>query len=228
MIAKRMGKSKNELRTIYAAGMLHDVGKIRVPEDIINKPGKLEKEEMDSMRIHPVSGFNILKGVHEDSRIGYGAKYHHERYDGTGYPNCLEGNNIPEVARIIAVADAYDAMASDRRYRKALPQALIREEIVKGRGKQFDPEIADVMLSIIDEDKGYELRQKDNGVDDVLVIDDEKMVIMQVNRILGDMEGIRVFSAMNGEEALSVLRQNEIALILLDLSMPDGDGFELY
>ncbi|MCR5788837.1 MAG: HD domain-containing protein [Lachnospiraceae bacterium] len=85
----------------------------------------------------------------------YGVKYHHERYDGTGYPNGLSGTDIPEIARIIAVADAYDAMASDRSYRKMLPQEVVRDEILRGKGKQFDPAIADVMVQIIDEDRSY-------------------------------------------------------------------------
>ena len=145
-IAKKMGKSKEEQKIIYFAGLLHDVGKIRVPEAIINKPGKLTDEEFDQIRVHPVSGYHILKGIHEDERIGYGAKYHHERYDGNGYPNGLSGENIPEIARIIGVADAYDAMASNRSYRGALPQEVVRKEIENGRGKQFDPHIADIML----------------------------------------------------------------------------------
>lgn len=136
-IAKRMGKSEEEQKIIYYAGLLHDVGKIRVPEEVINKPGKLTEEEFDQIKVHPISGYHILKDVHEDVRIAYGAKYHHERYNGKGYPNGLEGENIPEIARIIGVADAYDAMASDRSYRNALPQAVVRAEIEKGRGRQF-------------------------------------------------------------------------------------------
>ena len=228
LIAEHMGKSKKDLRMIYVAGLLHDVGKIRVPEEIINKPGHLEKDEMDAIRIHPVSGYHILTGLHEDTRIGYGAKYHHERYDGNGYPNCLEAENIPEVARIIAVADAYDAMASDRSYRKALPQDVIRGEIEKGKGSQFDPEIADVMLSIIDGDKEYELKQKETVADTVLVVDDIQMAITHVKHILEKLDGIRVVSAMNEEDAFKILEQTDISLILLDLKIADIDGFEMY
>ena len=132
-IAKRMGKSEEEQKIIYNAALLHDVGKIRVPEEVINKPGKLTDEEFDQIRIHPVSGYHILKDIHDDARVAYGAKYHHERYDGKGYPNGLEGENIPEIARIIGVADAYDAMASNRSYRSALPQGVVRSEIEKGK-----------------------------------------------------------------------------------------------
>ena len=223
-----MGKSEEDQKIIYYAGLLHDVGKIRVPEALINKPGKLTEDEFDQIRIHPVSGYHILKDIHEDERIGYGAKYHHERYDGTGYPNGLVGENIPEIARIIGVADAYDAMASNRSYRNALPQDIVREEIEKGKGRQFDPEIADIMLGMIDEDKEYRMCQTERNQSDILVIDDELMNIKMVERILKDIESINVVRAMNREETISALENNDISLILLDLKMPDIDGFELF
>ncbi len=227
-LAKRMGKSEEEQETIYFAGLLHDVGKIRVPEAVINKPGKLTDEEFDQIRIHPVSGYHILRGINKDERIGYGAKYHHERYDGTGYPNGLMGDNIPEIARIIGVADAYDAMASNRSYRNALPQEVVRREIVKGRGRQFDPEIADIMLKMIDEDTEYKMCQQDSEDKNILVIDDELMNIKMVERILKDLPTVHVLKAMNREETFEVLGRGDISLILLDLRMPDIDGFELY
>ncbi|MCR4793165.1 MAG: response regulator [Lachnospiraceae bacterium] len=228
MIAKRMGKSEEEQKIIYYAGLLHDVGKIRVPEEIINKPGKLTDGEFDSIRIHTVSGYHILNGIHDDERIGYGAKYHHERYDGAGYPNGISAENIPEVARIIAVADAYDAMTSDRSYRKAIPQDVVRSELVRGKGTQFDPEIADVMLQIIDEDRDYGLRQKEDQVSNILVVDDDKLVVQAVRHILKDMPGIRIFDAGSGQSALTLIDDIDISLILLDLKLPDTDGFELY
>lgn len=227
-IAKRMGKSEDEQKIIYYAGLLHDVGKIRVPEEVINKPGKLTEEEFDQIRIHTVSGYHILKDIHEDERIAYAAKFHHERYDGTGYPNGLEGNNIPEIARIIGVADAYDAMASNRSYRKALPQEVVRSEIVKGRGKQFDADIADIMLQMIDEDSSYSMRQKDNTIKNVLVVDDEMMNIRMVEHILKDVQDICVVGAKTKDETFRVLEEHKIDLILLDLKMPDVDGFDLY
>ena len=92
--------------------------------------------------------------------IAIGAKYHHERYDGRGYPEGLSGENIPLVARIIGVADAYDAMTSNRSYREVMPQDVVRSEIVKGKGTQFDHVFAEIMLKIIDDDKGYDLREK--------------------------------------------------------------------
>ncbi|MCR4755446.1 MAG: response regulator [Lachnospiraceae bacterium] len=227
-IAEKMGLSEDDQRIVYYSGLLHDVGKIRVPGEVINKPGKLTEDEFDKIRIHPVSGFHILHDIHEDERIGYGAKYHHERFDGTGYPNCLMGENIPRVARIIAVADAYDAMASDRSYRKLLPQDVVRDEIVKGKGTQFDPDIADIMLQIIDEDKEYELRQHEAEIINILVVDDDPILVNVCKHILLDMDNVKVFGAHNEAETMEILKNHNIALIMLDIVMPDIDGFSLY
>ena len=226
-LARRMGKSEEDQEIVFTAGLLHDVGKISVPGDVINKPGRLTDEEFDQIRIHPVSGYHILEGIHDDERIGYGAKYHHERYDGKGYPNGLQGEDIPEIARIIAVADAYDAMASDRSYRKLLPQDVVRGEIVKGRGTQFDPEIADIMLQIMDEDHDYGMRQKEAQVKNVMVVDDDDMTVMVVEHILSRMEEVSLVGAHTRQEALDALEEKDIALVILDLKMPDTDGFTL-
>ena len=111
-------------------------------------------------------GFDILKNIKELPDVSLGAKYHHEKYDGTGYPDGLAGKNIPKIARIIAVADAYDAMTSKRSYRDTLPQAVVREEIEKNLGKQFDPEVGKIMLDLIDEDTAYDMREKDTVKED--------------------------------------------------------------
>lgn len=227
-IAKRMGKSEEEQNAIYYAGLLHDVGKIRVSEEVINKPGKLTDEEFEQIKVHPISGYHILKDIHEDARIAYGAKYHHERYDGKGYTNGLEGENIPEIARIIGVADAYDAMASNRSYRNALPQEVVRSEIENGRGKQFDEKIADIMLQMIDEDKDYTMCQSEKSRKNILVVDDEMMNIKMVQHILSDAPDFHVVGARSKEETFQILEAENIHLILLDLKMPDVDGFELY
>ncbi|MCI5587455.1 MAG: response regulator [Lachnospiraceae bacterium] len=227
-ISKRMGKSEEEQKIIYYAGLLHDVGKIRVSEEVINKPGKLTEDEFNQIKVHPISGYHILKDIHEDARIAYAAKYHHERYDGKGYPYGLEGENIPEIARIIGVADAYDAMASNRSYRNALPQDVVRSEIEKGRGGQFDAEIADIMLEMIDEDKDYSMCQLESNVKNILVIDDEVFSIKTVKNLLKDVPDLNVIGATTKEEAFKALEEQNIDLILLDLIMPETDGFELY
>jgi len=225
-IARRMKKSEKEQENIYYAGLLHDVGKIRVPGAIINKPGKLTDEEYEQIKVHPVTSYHILKDIYEDNHIALGAKFHHERYDGKGYPNGLKGDNIPEIARIIGVADTYDAMASNRSYRKALPQDVVRSEIVKGKGLQFDPEIADIMLQMIDEDKLYSLKEAVSDHKRVLVVDDEPMNIKMIEFIMRDEPMYEVIGVNSGNEALKVLAEDDINLILLDLVMPEMDGFE--
>ena len=158
-IARRFGYSRKQQDEIYMAGLLHDVGKIGVPDNVINKPGKLTDEEYAQIKIHPVLGERILKRIHERPKLAVVARWHHERCDGTGYPDGLSGTEIPEEARIIAVADAYDAMTSRRSYRGILPQETVRQEIERGKGTQFDSVFADLMLEIIAEDPDYKLRE---------------------------------------------------------------------
>ena len=149
-IAARCRYSYQRQNEIYLAGLVHDVGKIGVPDHIINKPGRLTPEEFEIIKTHPVTGEKILLSIRERPELAIGARWHHERYDGTGYPDGLAGNSIPETARIIAVADAYDAMTSRRSYRDILPREKVRSELENGKGTQFDPVFADIMLSIMD------------------------------------------------------------------------------
>lgn len=158
-IAKRYGYDEGHQDEIYMMGLLHDVGKIGVPDWIINKTSRLTDEEFAEIKKHPVVGNNILKRIKEMPQLAFGARWHHERVDGRGYPDGLKGNEIPEEARIIAVADAYDAMTSNRSYREPMPQEKVRGEIEKGKGAQFDPKFADIMLEMIDEDAEYEMRE---------------------------------------------------------------------
>ena len=158
-IAKRVGYSEEEQDKIYMMGLLHDVGKIGIQDAIINKPSRLTEEEYAMIKTHPVVGAEILKKIQDIPELVVGARWHHERYDGRGYPDGLEGDNIPEVARIIAVADTYDAMTSNRSYRGYLPQEKVRAEIERCKGSQFDPRFADIMLVMIDEDRDYTLKE---------------------------------------------------------------------
>lgn len=160
MLAEKAGKSQDECDEIYLIGLLHDVGKIGIPDTIITKDCKLTDEEYQIIQIHPTIGKEILDKITISPNLSVGAIYHHERYDGMGYPTGLKGEEIPEIARLIAVADTYDAMASKRSYRDVLPQSKVREEIAKGSGTQFDPVYAKLMLEIIDADTEYELKQK--------------------------------------------------------------------
>jgi len=162
-IAKRAGKSKAEQKEIYQMALLHDIGKIGVPDEIINKDTRLTDEEYAAIRKHPAIGSDILKTIEEIPDIMTGARWHHERYDGHGYPDGLAGTEIPEIARIIGVADAYDAMTSKRSYRNILSQDVVRGEIERGKCTQFDPVFADIMIQMIDEDIKYTMREKFRG-----------------------------------------------------------------
>ncbi|MCR4850868.1 MAG: response regulator [Lachnospiraceae bacterium] len=160
MIALRYGYPEDRLDDIYMMGLLHDVGKIGIPNSIINKPAKLNDDEYEVIKGHPEMGAKILKNITEMPSLAMGARWHHERYSGGGYPDNLKGEDIPEEARIIAVADAYDAMSSRRSYRDILPQDKVRSEIENGKGTQFDPDFAEIMLHLIDEDKEYKMREE--------------------------------------------------------------------
>jgi len=159
-IAKKAGFSLAGQEEIYMMGLLHDVGKIGVPDAIINKQARLTDEEYDTIKKHPVMGARILESITDFPQFATGARWHHERYDGKGYPDGLAGEDIPQEARIIAVADAYDAMSSHRSYRDVLSQEIVRAEMEKCRGTQFDPVFADIMLSMMDEDTDYQMREK--------------------------------------------------------------------
>ncbi len=160
-IARMMGKSDEECKMVYYAGLLHDVGKIGISDSIINKKEELTQEEYEEIMRHPELGNQILSSIQDYPYISLGAHYHHERYDGKGYPDGLKGDDIPEIARIIAVADAYDTMSSNRSYRRAIPQQIIREEIIAGAGTQFDPEIAMIMRHLIDLDGEYRMKEQE-------------------------------------------------------------------
>ena len=168
-IAREAGKSEEECDKIYFAALLHDVGKIGISDAIINKDGKLTDEEFAQIKMHPVYGNQILSTIHRLPYLSIGAHYHHERYDGRGYPDKLKAEDIPEIARIIAVADSYDAMTSKRSYRDPIPQQKVREEILKGMGSQFDPQYAKIMLHMIDMDLEYGMRERQEEGDDAFI-----------------------------------------------------------
>lgn len=159
MIARKMGYSDDDAKTLYIMALMHDVGKIGIPDAIINKPGALTDEEFKIIKSHPVIGADILKEVDAFEKISEIALNHHERVDGKGYPNGLTGNEISDEVAIVSVADAYDAMTSQRSYRDIMEQAEVRAEIKKGIGTQFKKQQAEAMLEIIDADKSYELHQ---------------------------------------------------------------------
>ncbi|MCQ2240868.1 HD-GYP domain-containing protein [Treponema sp.] len=161
MIAKEMGFDAEEQRKIYFCGLLHDIGKISIPDSIINKAGKLTDEEYNEIKKHSASGWNILHSIDEFPELAHVARWHHERYDGRGYPDGKQSDETPMYVRIVTIADAYDAMTSNRSYRSVMEREKVLSIIREERGKQFDPDVTDAFLKILDGDKNYSMREKD-------------------------------------------------------------------
>ena len=149
LIGKYLGLSDEDLHTLKIGGLFHDIGKIGIPDSILLKPSKLTPTEYSEIKNHPAIGVHILSNAIIFKDIIPIVKHHHERYDGLGYPSKLKGDDIPYLARIKAVADTFDAMASKRTYRDSLDLDFVKEEIEKNRRLQFDPQIADVFLDIL-------------------------------------------------------------------------------
>ena len=152
LIGKKMGLDDETLHTLKIGGLFHDIGKIGIPDSILLKESKLSDEEYSQIKNHPTIGAHMLGDAAVFKDIIPIVKHHHERFDGRGYPSQLAGENIPFIARIAAVADTFDAMTSKRTYRDALPLSVVKEEIEKCSGTQFDPKIAKVFLDILNND----------------------------------------------------------------------------
>lgn len=150
-LARKIGWSEDEVQNIHYIALLHDIGKIGVPDSVLNKPFKLTNVEFELIKNHTVMGAEILKDIKMFPNVSVGAKYHHERYDGKGYPSGLKGDEIPVVARIIGIVDSYDAMTSNRVYRKRLQDEMVRQELVRGKGSQFDPYLVDQFMELLEE-----------------------------------------------------------------------------
>lgn len=151
LIAKRMGWSKERCEALRKIALLHDIGKIGIPDAVLNKPSRLTDEEYEIMKSHVLIGGDILKDFTIVQDVADGARYHHERYDGKGYAKGLKGEEIPLNARIIGIADAFDAMTSNRVYRQKMDMDYVLSELRKGSGTQFDPNIVKIMISLIEE-----------------------------------------------------------------------------
>ncbi len=151
LIATRMGYSDKVLENIYHIALLHDIGKVVIPEDILNKPGRLTDDEYEMIKQHAQYGYEILKEIDCLPNLALGAGYHHERVDGKGYPNGKREKEIPQIARIIAVADTFDAMHSTRPYRECMPMENIIAEMKRVSGTQLDAHIVDILLELIEE-----------------------------------------------------------------------------
>jgi HD-GYP domain-containing protein (c-di-GMP phosphodiesterase class II) len=153
IVADVLGFSNLEMDQIMFAGMLHDVGKIGIPEAILLKPTRLTQEEFERIREHPVVGERMVSHISFLSTAAKIIRHHHERWDGKGYPDGLRGDHIELPARIMAIADSYDAMTTDRSYRRKMPAHQVMDELMKGRGTQFDPECLDLFIKHVAESK---------------------------------------------------------------------------
>ncbi len=150
-LGRRLGLDESTCERIHYSGTLHDIGKIGVPDEILNKPGKLTDEEFEKIQEHPGRGENIIQFSNISEDVKGGIRHHHEEYDGSGYPDGLAGDDIPLFGRVLAVADAMDAMLSNRSYRDALPIDVVYDELEENIGTQFDPEVARAGIELLDE-----------------------------------------------------------------------------
>lgn len=158
-IGERMKLNSNELYQLNLGSFLHDIGKVKVPDNILNKPGKLTSEEWEVMKMHPTYGKRLLEEANFPFlEVATIVEQHHERYNGTGYPKGLQGDNISTAAAIVAVVDSYDAMTTDRVYRKGLSHDEAITEILKEKGILYHPEVVDHFMAIFKDDKGGEIR----------------------------------------------------------------------
>ncbi len=157
-LAARANLSDEVRRALRTAGLLHDVGKLAVPDAILKKPGSLTTGEYDDMKRHVTIGEVLIREVPQLTDVIQAVSCHHERYDGTGYPRGLRGEEIPLVGRIIAIADAYSAMSLDRPYRKAITPDQVIQELEEGAGTQFDPELVRLFIELVKEERSVERR----------------------------------------------------------------------
>ena len=149
LLGHKLGLSEQDINTLKLGGLFHDIGKIGVPDSILLKDSRLTDDEYSEIKNHPAIGAHILSNATIFKDIIPIVKHHHERYDGKGYPGKLQGEDIPYLARITAVVDAFDAMTSKRTYRDSLPLDIVKNELEKNKGTQFDPQIADAFLDIL-------------------------------------------------------------------------------
>ena len=217
-IGKKLILADDELEDLRWGCLIHDIGKIAVDPLIVNKAGKLTAEEYEHVMTHPIVGANIVGQAVKNKRIIEVIKYHHAHYDGSGFKQELRGKDIPLLARIAAVADAYDAMTSTRPHRAAWTRDQALAEIRWAVGKQFDPLAANTFLEMAAADIMPEKKK-------ILIADDKESIRLLVGSILND--NYTVIAAVDGQEAIEAAQQQELALILTDTFMPRKDGFQV-
>jgi putative two-component system response regulator len=236
-IARELGLAQAAVERIRLGAVLHDVGKIGVPDNVLQKNGPFTDEDRALMRIHPLIGDRMLEPLDFLPEVRNIVRHHHERWDGAGYPDGLSGEGIPQAARIVAVADAVEAMSAPRPYRAPLSRATIVSELETGRETQWDPVVVDVVLGLIE--RG-ELRFAGDGLrlppadvpatpreQSVLLVDDDEVAARKtVESIEHAVENVRVVHARDIRSATELCRSSRWALALVDDTLPDGDGLE--
>ena len=218
MLAKELGYSDEAVANVKYVGLLHDIGKIGIPDSILNKPGKLNDSEYAIMRKHAEIGGNILSGNNMINGMDEGAKYHHERYDGRGYPQGLKGEEIPEMARIIGIADAYDAMTSNRVYRKSLSNETVIGELKRCSGTQFDPKLAEIFVKMVEEGKLDDIRYESESASE------DKSMAERSADLLKSVIGFKENSYDSDHDYLTGVLSRSAGARVIAEKLTEGDG----
>ncbi len=230
LIAEALDLPQGIRADIKYGSWLHDCGKIGIPETILNKPGRLEEEEMEIIKKHPAWGAEVARFSCRSDTIVNIILYHHEKFDGTGYPTGKKGKDIPIEARIVSIADIFDALTSNRPYREAFSSQKAFDIMSSMRGTALDPKIFDLFLSLNKTSNIFKRQTMDNADVEIpvklLLVDDEENILHSLKRLLME-ENLEVLTANSGEKALSVLQDNEdIGLIISDQRMPGFTGVD--
>ncbi len=221
-LAKEMHFPESEMADLRRGAILHDIGKLAIPDNILRKPGPLTDEEWVIMKEHPQIAYDLLSQVPFLRSALDIPMYHHEKWDGSGYPKGLKGLQIPLSARIFAVADVWDALISDRPYRKAMSEEQTNEYILSSSGTHFDPQVVAAFEKLIQPARNAEITSSKPGV---LIVDDEENIVASLKRALRSQYNI--FTANTAETAMKIIGQNEIHVILTDQRMPEMTGLQL-
>ncbi|MDQ4030047.1 MAG: response regulator [Actinomycetota bacterium] len=239
-VAERLGLSAQQMESVRLGAILHDVGKIGIPDRVLQKPGPFSADELALMRTHPLIGDRLLEPLDLLQNVRPVVRHHHERWDGAGYPDGLVEEATPIEARIVAIADAVEAMSARRAHSAPLQHAEIVRELRHGRGSQWDPEAIDVVLALIDSgelrfgEKGLRLESHERAVEPrlprfaVLLVDHDAGDAAQTKRILErELTDVSVAHAADLATADELCRGSTWSLVVLDHRLPDGDALEL-
>ena len=225
LIARELNWDEDEIRNLKNAAYLHDIGKIGIPDNILNKPVKLTDEELGVIKEHTVIGAEILKNITLIDHVKEAARSHHERYDGRGYPDGLKGEEIPLYARIIAVADSFDAMKSRRIYRSPLDDQVAYNEIFQNRGTQFDPELADIFLKLLDEERVITEKERELFDEDGTGLNMESEIEKFISSV---MTTIKTQENIEGFDFLTGLPMRNRGEMLAAQFMQQDDGYLVF